>query len=376
MSNARVVDGVSRLGGVVARADAKRVLLFTGGASYESSGAAAAIEPILRGLEVERISSVTPNPTLEEVELAVARHRAFNPELVIAAGGGSVIDLAKAVRLLATQEAQPRDVVTGLTEVMPAETPLIAIPTTSGTGSEATHFAVVYVDGVKFSLAHESARPDFAILDPLLTYTLPPSLTAITGLDALSQAMESLWSVKSTPESQSIARRSLRLSRSAIATAVHRPSPQSRADMFEAAHLSGEAIDISMTTASHALSYVLTTDHEVPHGHAVALTLGAVLEYNAGVTPEDCLDPRGVRHVTGVIDEILAILGASDPTSGRRTVEELVASLGLEPTLEGVGAGSQEARLRIAQSVNPQRLANNPRRLTSAGLVELIGSIA
>ena len=358
----------------MACANAKRVLLFSGGVSYESSGAAAAIAPALHGLEVERISSVTPNPTLEEVESAVARHRAFDPDLVITVGGGSVIDLAKAVRLLAAQEAQSRDVVTGLVEAIPARTPLVAIPTTSGTGSEVTHFAVVYVDGVKFSLAHESARPDFAILDPLLTYTLPPSLTAITGLDALSQAMESLWSVKSTSESQSIARRSLSLSRGAIANAVHRPSPQSRAEMFEAAHLSGEAIDISLTTASHALSYVLTTNHGVPHGHAVALTLGAVLEFNAGVTGDDCLDPRGVPHVAGIIDEILSILGASDPASGRRTIEELVASLGLEPTLEGVGAGSQGARLRIVDSVNPQRLANNPRRLSPDRLVELIDS--
>ena len=146
--------------------------------------------------------------------------------------------------------------------------------------------------------------------------------------------------------------------------------------MFEAAHLSGEAIDISMTTASHALSYMLTTGHGVPHGHAVALTLGAVLEFNAGVTTDDCLDPRGVRHVQGVIDEALELLGAPDPASGRRTIEALVASLGLVPTLEGVGAGSQGARLRIANSVDPQRLANNPRRFTPAQLVELVDSIA
>lgn len=375
--NASCVEGdTSRLGAVVDRVGATRVLLFTGGASYEASGAAAAVEPILRGIAVERVSSVTPNPTLPEVESAIARFRAFGPDLVIAAGGGSVIDLAKAVRLLAAQESEPRDVVTGLAEAVPAETPLIAIPTTSGTGSEATHFAVVYVDDVKFSLAHETARPDFAILDPLLTYTLPASLTAITGLDALSQAMESLWSVRSTPESQSIARRSLRLSRGALTTAVHRPSPRSRADMFEAAHLSGEAIDISMTTASHALSYMLTTGHGVPHGHAVALTLGAVLEFNAGVTTDDCLDPRGVRHVQGVIDEALELLGAPDPATGRRTIESLVASLDLVPTLEGVGAGSQEARLRIANSVDPQRLANNPRRFTPAQLVDLVDSIA
>ncbi len=371
-----VTGDTSRLDTIVARIGAERVLLFTGGASYTSSGAAAAIEPILSDLRVERISSITPNPTLDEVESAIETFRRFHPDAVVAVGGGSVIDLAKAVRLLADQEAEPRDIVTGLAEARPGGTPLVAIPTTSGTGSEATRFAVVYVDGVKYSVAHESARPDFAILDPLLTYTLPARLTAITGLDALSQAMESLWSVRSTAESQSVARRSLTLARRALAPAVHRPSPRSRADMFEAAHLSGRAIDISMTTASHALSYVLTTEYGVPHGHAVALTLGAVLEFNAGITVEDCLDPRGVQHVTGVIDEILAILGAQDPADGRRIVEDLVASLGLEATLEGVGAGADEARRRIAESVNPQRLANNPRRLSPDVIVELIGSIA
>lgn len=376
MSDECIAGDTARLNSILARLGVERVLLFTGGTSYQSSGAAAAIEPILSDLRVERISNITPNPTLDEVESAIETFRTFHPDVVVAVGGGSVIDLAKAVRLLAAQEAQSRDIVTGLVAAMPAGTPLVAIPTTSGTGSEATHFAAVYVDGVKHSLAHESARPDFAILDPLLTYTLPARLTAITGLDAMSQAMESLWSVRSTPESRSAARRSLMLSRGALGSAVHEPSPRSRADMFEAAHLSGRAIDISMTTASHALSYVLTTEHGVPHGHAVALTLGPVLEFNAGVTIEDCLDTRGVQHVTGVIDEILAILGARDPADGGRIVKGLMESLGLEATLEGVGAGTDEARNRIAESVDLQRMANNPRRLSSDRLVELIDTIA
>jgi alcohol dehydrogenase class IV len=365
----------ARLAAILARARAGRVLLFTGGASYESSGAASAIGPVLDRVAVERISSVTANPTLEEIESAIDAFHAFDPDLVIAVGGGSVIDLAKAVRLLANQDELVRDLVVGLADPRPATIPLVAIPTTSGTGSEATHFAVVYVDGVKYSLTHDSCRPDFAILDPLFTYTLPRRLTAITGLDALSQAMESLWSVQSTRESQTFARRSLTLAFSAIGPAVHRPSPRSREDMFRAAHLSGRAIDISMTTASHALSYDLTINHGVPHGHAVALTLGALLEFNAGVTTDDCLDPRGVAHVTGIINEILSILGARDAAHGRRIIEELVASLDLDPTLEGVGAGTEQSRTQLVQSVNAQRLANNPRRLTNHALRELVDSI-
>ncbi|RLE23409.1 MAG: alcohol dehydrogenase, partial [Actinobacteria bacterium] len=185
---------LDRLAALVERLHPVRVMLFTGGASYLTSGAFAVIEPLLAGFPISRISDVRPNPTLESVTDAVERCRVFDPDLIVAVGGGSVIDLAKSVRVLAPQEATLRSVITGDAAIDRTGVPLIAIPTTAGTGSETTHFSVVYVDGIKHSFASETIRPDFALLDPQLTYSAPPSVTAATGLDALSQAMESLWS--------------------------------------------------------------------------------------------------------------------------------------------------------------------------------------
>src|SRR5690606_25840825 len=156
--------------------------------------------------------------------------------------------------------ADPRSVATGDSLVERDGPPLLAVPTTAGTGSEATHFAVVYIDGVKHSLAHPLLRPDLVILDPLLTYAMPPGLTAATGLDALSQGIEALWAVGATTKSVGYAARAVELAAGALETAVIAPDRTARRAMMEAAHASGLAIDISKTTAPHALSYAISTD--------------------------------------------------------------------------------------------------------------------
>jgi alcohol dehydrogenase class IV len=145
--------------------------------------------------------------------------------------------------------------------------------------------------------------------------------------------------------------------------------------MCTAAHLSGRAIDVSATTAPHALSFHLTTAYGVPHGHAVALTLGAVLEYNAGVTGHDCADPRGPEHVHRVVADVLDVLDVDSAHEANTALSALVAAVGLEPTLAGVGVADASSRRRLAHTASPIRLATNPRRFTETGLERLIASI-
>jgi alcohol dehydrogenase class IV len=353
-----------------------RVALVTGGASYALCGAAAAVEPMLEGITVERVSDVAPNPTLESVAETVEVLRGLEPQLVIAVGGGSVLDLAKAARSLVRETDLRAAVVSARLSGTRAHAPLVAIPTTAGTGSEATHFAAVYVDGVKHSVGDESFRPEHVLLDPGLTASLPPRVTAETGLDALSQAIESLWSARSTDESRGHARRALELAWGSLESAVRSPSPAARAAMCTAAHLSGLAIDVSRTTAAHALSYTITTRHDVAHGHAVALTLGPLLEYNSGVGDDDCMDPRGPGFVQARIGEILEVLGASDGVEGKTRLRALVERLGLETTLSAVGAASPAARRAIVDGVDADRLGNNPRALDRMQLAAIVESVA
>ena len=185
---------------------------------------------------------------------------------------------------------------------------MIAIPTTAGTGSEATHFAVVYVDGEKYSLAHPYLVPAYAVIDPLLTYSLPAGVTAASGLDAFCQAIESIWAVGATDVSHTFATEAARLAVQHLRAAVQNPTDTARAGMCRAAHLSGKAINISKTTAPHALSYVLTAEYGLAHGVAVALTLAPMLQYNAQVTAIDCADPRSAIAEETTMKRILVAL--------------------------------------------------------------------
>jgi alcohol dehydrogenase class IV len=366
---------VRDLEGILAETDPETVVLITGGESFRASGAADAIEPMLASRSVERISGVRPNPTAEDVIAAVEILRACSPHLVVAVGGGSVLDLAKAARRLVTAPDVRRAVLTG--EVASSSgPPLVAIPTTAGTGSEATHFSAVYVDGVKYSVGHPSFRPDYVLLDPDLTASMSPRLTAETGLDALAQAMESIWSTRSTDASLEHARAALLLAWANLEDAVHAPSSASRAGMCTAAHLAGAAIDTSKTTAAHALSYAMSVRYGVAHGHAVALTLGALLEHNSGVSDTDCVDPRGAEFVRMRIADVLEIIGARDGAGGRQMLSRLLRSLELETTLSALGIGTPEARREIVESVDAERLANNPRALDSSQLTAIIDAIA
>jgi alcohol dehydrogenase class IV len=234
----------------------------------------------------------------------------------------------------------------------------------------------VYVDGEKYSLAHPSMRPAAAIIDPELTYSMPARVTAATGLDALCQATESLWAVGSTEQSRQHAAEAIRLSMEHLEAAVRRPNPEDRRGMCLAAHRAGQAIDVSKTTAAHALAYALTTDYRLPHGMAAALSLPPLLEFNAAVTDDDCADPRGPEHVRGMLGRIVELMECPTPFHAARRLTVLLESIDAPATLSEVGIATEPERLRLASRVNAERLSNNPRRLAQADVERLLASIA
>ena len=373
----RCIPGsISEAAGIVARLDPRTVLVFAGGASYASSGASTAIDRAVAGRSVRMIRDVPADPTVDDVNRSITVFRADPPDLVIAVGGGSVIDLAKAVRTIGPVSPDARPYLLGDRTVEGGGPPLLAVPTTAGTGSEATRYAVFTVDREKRPVGHPALTPELVILDPELTYSLPPAVTASTGLDALAQAMESMWSTRSTDVSYADARKALHLAWTHLPAAVHDPVPGSRTAMCTAAYLSGRAIDISATTAPHALSFHLTTDYGVPHGHAVALTLGPILEFNADVSERDCSDPRGPDHVRRVIADVLDVLDVGSSREANTAITNLVGSLGLDPTLSGVGVTGPSRRRSLADSASPMRLATNPRQLDREELRRLVDGIA
>jgi alcohol dehydrogenase class IV len=366
-------DGaIADLERVLSELSARRIYLVADTVAYWASGAEVQMAGTFASRELLRFSEFEVNPKSQDVERGVQQVREFRPDVVVGFGGGTAIDLAKLISSLARLESPLDAVITGAAPIDYEKIPLIAIPTTAGTGSEATHFAVVYHEGKKYSVAHPSLLPDFAIIDPVLTFSMPKSLTASTGLDALCQAIESIWAVGTTDESIRFATQSLKVSLKHLECAVRVPTPEARRGMCDAAHLSGKAINISKTTAPHALSYWLTSHYGIPHGVAVAIFLGRMLEFNAQVTVSDCNDPRGRQHVQRRIASLLQTLGVKDAADGRRKVEALIAGIGCPTALRAIGIVDDAEVRQLIDEVNVERLFNNPRKVSASQLFELM----
>lgn len=354
--------------------DSKRVFLVAGAHAYDSSGANELLKPALAGREVCRFSDFTSNPKLEEVIAAVNALHAFAPDIVLSVGGGSTIDIAKSAAILSVQTDPFEAYIKGEKELSPGGPRVIAVPTTAGTGSETTHFAVVYIGSKKYSLTHPSMLPSYAIIDPVLLTSVAPALAAATGMDALSQAIESYWSVRSTDESKAYAGQAISLSKENLVAMVRERTDDVCLAMARGAHLSGKAINISKTTAPHALSYPLTALAGIPHGHAVALTLPAVIRFNAKVDEGSTADERGLAYVRSTLSDINGLLGAADAEDSARTIESLMDAVGLRRHLTTFGIAEGDISSFMKQ-VSLERLANNPRRMTEEDAMRILTDI-
>lgn len=360
---------------VLTRQTPNSILVVASDRSLDSTFICEYLRLICNGASISTYTDVTSNPTLETIQKCAVAWRGTVPDLVVAIGGGSALDTAKAAHFLAQQDTDNfEEVIRGVVPVCPSTLPLIAIPTTAGSGSEATHFAVVYINGKKHSLAHPSMRPQFVILQPELTYSLNPYQTAVSGLDVLAQSIESIWSVQSTEESKRCAFEALQLVWVNLEAVVHTPNPENRAAMQQAAYLAGKAINISKTTAAHAMSYALTTEYGIPHGHAVALTLPELLLFNSTVTEETVADERGAEYVLATMQSLYDVLGAEDATDAALQLRRMVVHVGLEDSLRAL-AVSEESLPKIVASLSLDRAGNNPRTFTELDALDTMKAI-
>jgi alcohol dehydrogenase class IV len=233
------------------------------------------------GIKTVCYDRIEPDPTLETVEEIVAIGRREKIDLIIALGGGSPIDAAKVAAALIPTQQSVRDVI-GIGRVKDA-LPLIAIPTTAGTGSEVTPVAILTdtVDQVKKAVVSELMIPRLAILDADLTLALPKQQTAFTGLDALSHAIEAFTSKNATPLTDFYAREAISLMQRYLRPAYNDGTDRdARTSMQLGAYYAGIAFANAGVTAAHAFAYPLGARYHLPHGLAVILMLPAVLEYN------------------------------------------------------------------------------------------------
>jgi alcohol dehydrogenase class IV len=343
----------------------KCILLITGNKSYVSSGAKVILDRLLQDYKTIHFNQITPNPSLPEVEKACKIFRLNECDLIIAVGGGSVIDAAKATRILAFQDNISETVRKNNAPNKLAGN-LIAIPTTAGSGAESTQFAVIYIGKKKYSLSHTQALPDAVVLDPRLTYNLPPEITASSGMDALAQAIESWWSVNSTEHSRKYSREALKKILPNFEKAVANPNPAARLGMHEGANLAGRAINIAKTTAAHAMSYGFSAYYNIPHGQAVSFTLPQLILFNSKLTDKDCQDPRGANFVRDRISEILQMLEVNTAEAAMTKLEKLIIKINLQ------NASNNYRIDLLLKSIDKNRLQNNPRRISNTQAQELI----
>ena len=359
---------------IISNLDAKKILLVTGKGSYKKSGSEEKLIQYLGDAVIKRFFDFEPNPNIKDVEVGINIISSFKPDLVIAVGGGSVIDIAKLINIFAVHVAKEKEIYEFVNEsssVKQAGLPLIAIPTTSGTGSEATHFAVVYIGNKKYSFAHEYVLPNFSIIDPSLSYSNPAYIKACSGFDALSQAIESFWAVGSTEESRSYSREAIKIILSSIEMAVLESDKKSMDRMSLAANLAGKAINISKTTAAHAVSYPITKFLGIPHGHAVALTLGSFFVINSHYSESQLNDSRGIQYFDNISKELLNLFDCSESEQVSQRLNQIMANIGLEANLKSIFSKKNIDYELIKKEINLERLNNNPVKVNSSQIENL-----
>ncbi len=344
---------------IIEKHHAKRILAVTGKTSFTKSGASIALNEYLEGQEIIRFSNFEVNPRLEDALAGIKLVEQTKPDMIIAVGGGSAMDMGK---LIATLSAQPHgdfNHIIKTCDVTCKGLPLVAIPTTAGTGSEATHFAVVYLQGKKYSLANSTILPDYAIVDANLTANTSPYQAAVSGMDALCQAVESYWSVNATKKSKSYAGQAIEMILPAIRDAVWKKDEEAQQAMALGANIAGKAINITKTTAPHALSYPITTHYGLPHGHAVALLLGNFFIINdAGIrTPRDV---RGSDYIENTFKTIHHLLGCNNALSCAKEWYQLMEDIGLSADISKLGVVCKKDFELILNNVNMERLGNHP----------------
>lgn len=354
---------------VLAELGARRVLVVHGGASFGTSGAADAVAA-LDDVEVRRFGGIVPNPAVEQVAAATAAVRDAGPDAVVGIGGGSVLDVAKAAALLAAQDGDPRAYVTGTAvPSRPRGCRVVLLPTTSGSGSELTRFATVYVGDAKHSLDHPGLRGDVALVDPLLTASLPLRVAVAAALDALCHGVESYWSVAADATSRTHAAAALTEVAEALGLGLARGGLHDddvRARLAVGAALAGGAIDLTRTTAAHALSYGLTARHGLPHGVAVALNLRWLVAHTAAVSAADCRDPRGPGAVRDAVREADCLVANASGLPIGELVGRALALGGHPTSLVALGLGAAERAAVAAGALASPRAANHPRAVTAA----------
>lgn len=363
----RVVNGLgtaARLGPLLAEKGAQRVLLVTDPGLRRAGLIDGIVSSITgNGVTVVVHSDIPPNPSTASVDVATEDARNSRADHILAVGGGSALDAAKAVALLASSTSSAEELARG--EALTAGAlPIVAVPTTAGTGAETNGFGVLEsVDRRKVYLGNETTVPWLVVLDAELTLGLPAQVTAASGFDAVIHGAESLLSEGATTISRAYAAESLRLTTSALVQAVRDGGDvEARCQMLLGAHLAGRALTLSGLGLVHGIGHSITATLGTPHGVALAAIAGPAMRFGVDAEPH--------RY-----QELARALDVGGPGCGERAVDviaDLAARVGLPTTVGEVGLTGDLVDTIVEKTLADPVTRNTPKPPTASELAAML----
>ncbi len=363
-------DKIDALGDLAAELGARRVLVVSDpgiqAVGHDDRGMTA-----LRSaaLDAQLWDHVVENPTTANVDAGVAFARDYQPDLLVGLGGGSSMDCAKGINFIHTNGGRMQDYVRYGKATRPM-LPMIAVPTTAGTGSETQSFALISdaETHVKMACGDKQAAFRVALLDPQLTLTQPPRVTALTGIDAISHALETFVTTRRNPVSLTFSREAWRLLSVNFLPVLQQPLDlEARSAMQLGASLAGLAIENSMLGAAHALANPLTQHFGISHGQAIAVVLPHVVRFNGEAVGADYAELW--KATVGSADEAADCRAAAARLADHLT--GLVAQAGLQTRLSACGVSADRLGDLAASAATQWTGAFNPRPVNEAELLRL-----
>lgn len=315
-------------------------------------------------LDITYFSNFTPNPTYQSVEEGLRIYESSDYQAILSVGGGSAIDVGKAIKEFYYEKNKKND----LLNFKKRNLLLIAMPTTAGSGSESTNFAAIYRDGTKYSIKNDFLMPDISFLDPSTLTTLPIYQKKSTLLDALCQGIESMWSINSTKESKKYAYKSIKKIMDNYER-YFKEDKNSYGDIMYASNLAGRAINISKTTAAHAMSYKISTLYSVAHGHSVALVMRKLFPFMIESIYKDAENNK-YKLIHEDFINIANAMNVQTPYEASDKFKEIFDNLKMN-----IPKPKKEDYKILSDSVNQERLQNNPVKLTSENIISLYKDI-
>ena len=348
----------------------KKIFVLCGKKSFVTSGADELFKQIVSDKEIKLFYKKSELPILEELIQIINNIKNFKPDLILAVGGGAVMDYAKIANVIDVREDLADLIVNYSYPFQKKNTKLAVIPTTAGSGAEVTSNAVIYVKGIKHSFESDLLIPDNFFLIPEFLISAPNKIKASAGFDAIAQALESLVSRKSNDQSVDFASKSLRVSVNSFISFVNDPNMKNATEMSIAANLAGKAISISKTTAPHAASYPFTSLFNISHGHAVSLFFEKFFKFNY----DNLIKSETSFDLKKRFDLIFKLFDVSNINDFNSKILLIKKKANLEDDLTKLDININQSSEDIIKGINLLRLGNNPVKIDGKDIYNIISN--